>query len=79
MYKMEIELGWDEKITIETDDFNKIAILQEFIELQEECAWGDEELSYTDEDGVTWYYDEETDVWYNEEEEDEEEDEEDYE
>ena len=76
MYKMEIELGWDEKITIETDDFNKIAILQEFIELQEDCAWGDDN-SYTDEDGVTWYYDEETDVWYNEEEEEEEE--EDYE
>jgi len=44
MYKIEIEIGeyaWsvDEKITIETNDFDKIAILQEFIEFQKDHGW----------------------------------------
>lgn len=80
MYKIEIKLGWDETVTIETDDFNKIALIQEFIAEQEEADWGfeDDVISFEDEDGVTWYYDEEDDEWYSEDDE-EEEDEEDYE
>jgi len=80
MYKIEISLGWEEKVVIETDDFNKIALIQEFIELQEGCGWcedeEDDELSFTDEDGNVWFYDEELDEWI-EWVEDEEEDEED--
>jgi len=88
MYKIEISLGWEEKVVIETDDFNKIALIQEFIALQEDCGWGvedeeDDELSFEDEDGNVWYYDEELDEWIewveDEEEEEEEEDEEDQE
>lgn len=68
MYKIEISLGWEEKVVIETDDFNKIALIQEFIALQEDCGWGvedeeDDELSFEDEDGNVWYYDEELDEW----------------
>ena len=39
--KFEMEFGWidNEKITIETHDFNKIQIIQEFIEFQEEHGW----------------------------------------
>ena len=80
MYKIEIELGWDEKVTIETDDFNKIALMQEFIALQEDCGWGeqeDEDLVFVDEDGLSWVYDADLDEWVEVEE--EEEDEEDYE
>ena len=81
MYKIEISLGWEEKVVIETDDFNKIALIQEFIELQEGCSWcvddeEDDELSFTDEDGNVWFYDEDLDEWI-EWVEDEEEDEED--
>jgi hypothetical protein len=77
MYKIEIELGWEETVTIVTDDFNKIALIQEFIELQESCNWCEEEeedLTFVDEDGITWVYDELLDEWvvYEEEEEDEE-------
>jgi hypothetical protein len=80
MYTVEIELGWDEIITIKTDDFNKVAMLQAFIAEQEECGWAEEVeedielMSFTDSDGVTWYYDEDEDEWL-ELEEDEEEDE----
>jgi hypothetical protein len=81
MYKLEIELGWDEKIVIETDDFNKIALIQEFIAEQEECNWEveeDDELSFVDEDGLTWIYVPELDEWvlYEGEEEEDEEDQE---
>ncbi len=81
MYKIEIELGWDEKVIIETDDFNKIALIQEFIALQEDCNWceeEDEELVFVDEEGITWVYDADLDEWVVYEDE-EEEDEEDYE
>jgi hypothetical protein len=76
MYKLEIELGWDEKIVIETNDFNKIALIQEFIAEQEECNWEveeDDELCFVDEDGLTWVYSPELDEWvvYQGEEEDE--------
>ena len=39
--KFEMEFGWgaDEKITVETDDFDKIKIIQEFIEFQESFGW----------------------------------------
>ena len=39
--KFEMEFGWivDEKIAIETHDFDKIQIIQEFIEFQEEHGW----------------------------------------
>jgi len=79
MYKIEIKLGWDETVTIETDDFNKIALIQEFIALQEDCNWceEEEELVFVDEEGTTWAYDADLDEWVEVEE--EEEDEEDYE
>jgi hypothetical protein len=81
MYTVEIELGWEESITIKTADFNKVAILQAFIAEQEECCWieeGEEDgelLSFTDSDGITWYYDEDEDEWLELEEDEEEEDE----
>ena len=73
MYKVEIELGgWGETITIETSDFSKAALLAEFVELQEACGWAeDDDLVFTDEDGVTWVYDEDLDEWVEVEEEDE--------
>jgi hypothetical protein len=39
--KFEMEFGWigDEKLTVETHDFEKIKIIQEFIEFQEENDW----------------------------------------
>jgi hypothetical protein len=72
MYKLEIELGWAEKIIIETDDFNKIAIIQDFIAEQEDCSWGEDELIFIDEDGTSYYYDEELDEWIEVEEEEDE-------
>jgi len=81
MYKVEINLGWDELIVIETEDFNKVTMLQAFIAEQEECGWAEEVeedielMSFTDSDGVTWYYDEDEDEWLELEEDEEEEDE----
>jgi hypothetical protein len=39
--KFEMEFGWvgNEKITVETHDFDKIQVIQEFIEFQEENGW----------------------------------------
>jgi hypothetical protein len=39
--KFEMEFGWisAEKVTVETHDFEKIQIIQEFIEFQEEHGW----------------------------------------
>jgi hypothetical protein len=39
--KFEMEFGWigAEKVTIETHDFDKIQIIQEFIQFQEENGW----------------------------------------
>jgi len=39
--KFEMEFGWtgNEKITVETFDFEKIQIIQEFIQFQEENGW----------------------------------------
>ena len=39
MYKVEIDLGWNEKIVIETDDFDKVLTLQAFIEANAETNW----------------------------------------
>ena len=75
MYKLEIDLGgWNETITIESNDFNKIALLAEFVEFQEECSWceEDEELTFVDEEGTTWAYDADLDEWVEVEEEEDE-------
>jgi hypothetical protein len=51
MYKLVIEIGdwsWDEEqtVTIETSDFDKVQIIQEFIEFQKDHGWAaDYELS----------------------------------
>ena len=39
--KFEMDFGWigNEKITVETFDFEKIQVIQEFIEFQEENGW----------------------------------------
>jgi hypothetical protein len=39
--KFEMEFGWtgSEKVVVETHDFEKIQIIQEFIEFQEEHGW----------------------------------------
>ena len=39
--KFEMEFGWTggEKITVETFDFEKIQVIQEFIQFQEENGW----------------------------------------
>ena len=41
MYKLVIDLSWieDEKVTVESHDFEKIKIIQEFVALQEENGW----------------------------------------
>jgi hypothetical protein len=82
MYKVEIKIGdWDflddEVVTIETSDFEKVQIIQEFIEFQQNYGWAvdydvtDEFLlNQFDDAGVEfdedeeYIYDEETDAWY---------------
>jgi len=43
MYKIEIDIAeWDfgsDKVTVETEDFDKIAIIQEFIQFQKDHDW----------------------------------------
>lgn len=42
MYKIEIDIsawGGDVKVTIETSDFDKIELIREFIEFQQENGW----------------------------------------
>jgi hypothetical protein len=41
MYKLVIDLSWieDEKVTVESHDFEKIKIIQEFVAFQEENGW----------------------------------------
>jgi hypothetical protein len=41
MYKLVIDISWieDEKITVESHDFEKIQIIQEFVAFQEENGW----------------------------------------
>ena len=85
MYKVEIKIGdgWgfddEELLVIETTDFEKAQIIQEFIEFQKNHGWAveydvvtefddeeDEDENYVyDEESDAWYwYDEEADVWY---------------
>lgn len=42
MYKVEIDIsawGGDEKVIIETTDFDKVQIIQEFLEFQMDNGW----------------------------------------
>jgi hypothetical protein len=41
MFKFEMQIGWlsDGKVSIETNDFDVIAILKDFIEFQEQQGW----------------------------------------
>ena len=42
MYKIEIDIsdwGNDEKVVIETSDFDKIELIKEFIEFQQDNGW----------------------------------------
>lgn len=88
MYKITIDLSaWgteDEVMTIETFDFDKIEIIKEFIEFQQEHGWAvdydvvteededeDEDEEYEDEDG-DYFYDAENDAWYQYDEENDE-------
>ena len=55
-----MEFGWvsAEKVIVETHDFEKIQIIQEFIEFQEEHGWGVEyeaidEFDFEDEEEDT--------------------------
>jgi hypothetical protein len=81
MYKVEINIAdWDfvedEVVLIETSDFDKAQIIQEFIDMQKEGGWAvdyqpieyvdvDEDGLVYDEDYDVWCMcDEDTDVWY---------------
>ena len=53
MYKMEIDIstwGADEKITIESNDFDKIQIIQEFIEFQRDNGWAVDYVAVIEDD-----------------------------
>ena len=61
--KFEMEFGWtgSEKIVVETFDFEKIQVIQEFIQFQEENGWAveyeaidelDEDFEETEEEEV---------------------------
>ena len=53
MYKFEMIIGWmgNGKVSIETNDFDVISILKDFIEFQEEESWiGCYEFSAIDHD-----------------------------
>lgn len=41
MFKFEMSLGWlgNSKMTVETNDFDIIEALKEFVEFQEEAGW----------------------------------------
>jgi len=41
MFKFEMALGWlgNGKMTVETEDFDMIEALKEFVEFQEEAGW----------------------------------------
>jgi hypothetical protein len=72
MYKVVIDIGdwsWDEEqtVTIQTDDFDKAQIIQEFVEFQKEHGWA------ADYDLVEDYEEDEEDAQCDEEVEDEEE------
>ena len=53
MYRVEIDIsvwGGDERVVIETCDFEKVQILQEFIDLQMEHGWAVEYDVITEDD-----------------------------
>lgn len=53
MYKMEIDIstwGADEKITVESNDFDKIQIIQEFIEFQMDNGWAVDYVAVIEDD-----------------------------
>ena len=54
-----MQFGWldSEKIVIETNDFNKIQIIQEFIETQEASDWA---MEYEDADELEIEFEEDT-------------------
>ena len=75
MYRVEIKIGdyafmEDEVVTIETSDFEKAQIIQEFIEFQQAYGWAvdydvtDEFLANQDDEDDEYVYDEDTDAWY---------------
>jgi hypothetical protein len=84
MYKVEIKIGdWDfmddEILTIETSNFEKVQIIQEFIEFQKEYGWAvdydvtdefianqfdDAGVEFGEDEDEEYVYDEETDAWY---------------
>ena len=72
MYKVEIDIGdwsWDEdqKVTIQTGDFDKVQIIQEFIAFQQEHGWAaDYDLveDYEEEEEVEDEEDEEEEAEY---------------
>jgi hypothetical protein len=57
--KFEMQFGWldSEKIVIETNDFNKIQIIQEFIETPEANDWA---MEYEDADELEIEFEEDT-------------------
>lgn len=68
-YKLEISNGWDETFVLESDCFEKLAAIQNFIVEQEADGWSEylaeeEEEVVEDEEGTWWAYDEESGEWY---------------
>jgi len=77
MYKVVIDIGdwsWDEeqKLTIETSDFDKAQIIQEFVEFQKEHGWAADYDLVEDYDGEEEEEDEAEDAQCDEEVEEEE-------
>lgn len=53
MYKVEIDIsawGGDEKVTIETHDFEKVQLIQEFIEAQQDAGWEGDFIVFDDDE-----------------------------
>ena len=59
MYTLEINIGWigEEKVTITSHDFEKLQIIQEFIETQEASDWA---MEYEDADELEIEFEEDT-------------------
>jgi len=59
MYTLEINIGWigEEKVTITSHDFEKLQIIQEFIETQEANDWA---MEYEDADELEIEFEEDT-------------------
>jgi hypothetical protein len=70
-YKLEISNGWDETFVLESNCFEKLAAIQNFIVEQEADGWAEylaeeEELEVVveDEEGTVWALDDESGEWY---------------